>query len=95
MPHQMVVDLLAGRGLAEEERLFAEVRPCQFGTGRKSVLIGQNRECPLGPETRAVAARPTPFAGQKGEVETELPDGGDLLRGLLDWFDPDIAWRRE
>lgn len=56
------------------------------------MAIWQHHEDPLRPQLRAVAAGPIPFAGQKGDVETELPDGGDMLLGIaVDQLDPDVS----
>lgn len=94
LPHQMVMDLLARRGFADDEGLIGEISPHHLVQSRQGVEVGQHNENPLGPQRRPVASGPFPVAGQEGDVEAELADGRDVFgRIAVDQFDPDVFMR--
>lgn len=74
LPHPMIVDLLAWRGLADDERLLGRLAPRQLFADRERLLVRQHHDDPLGPQWRVVAAGPVPLAGQDRGIEAELAD---------------------
>lgn len=93
-PDQVVMDLLARRGFADDEGLTGQVSPHHLVQSRQRVVIGQDNEDALGPQKRTVASGPVPVAGQEGDVEAKLPNGSDVFGWVtVDQFNSDVTMR--
>ena len=79
---EIVMDLLAGRAFADDERLAGKCLELDFSIAAEPVAGRQDDENTLGPELPALAARPIRAAGYERDIEVMLSDRGDLVGGV-------------
>jgi hypothetical protein len=78
-PYDMVVDLRPWRDAARDEVLIALIRPIEFGSVRKPVLLGQGDVNPLAPQLRAFAISNWACSRHEPDVELTRPQSGYLF----------------
>ena len=90
MLDQIVADLLAGRGVTDDELFASQVLPFQLLVPTEMMSIRQHDKHALGPELFGLAFRPIDGSGDERQVEPKLSNGRDMFgRIAVDQFDMD------
>ena len=77
--HQIVMDLLTRRHVADNKGLVREIVPPHLLLLGESMRFRQHHENTFRPEIGGLASRPLQRARQKGDIQAELPNRGDML----------------